>query len=116
MARLRRAILLPPAFLVLLALAACGGTALEEVEPEVGVTEVDVDDNTFGPRVIQVPPGTEVTWTWSGSDRHNVVGEGFKSELVRDGTFSHTFDQPGWYRYLCTLHAGMNGAVSVVAE
>ncbi len=102
------------AVLTLGVLAACSSQPLEEIEPEVGVTDISVEDNRFGPRVVQVTPGAEVTWTWEGGDRHNVVGDGFQSELMRDGTFTHTFTEPGWYRYLCTLHAGMTGAVSVV--
>lgn len=98
----------------LVVLVGCGQTPLEEIEPAVGVTEVAVNDDEFGPRVVEVPRGTTVTWNWEGRRRHNVVGEGFQSELIAEGTFQHTFDAPGWYRYICTLHAGMNGAVSVV--
>lgn len=95
-------------------LVACSGQNLEEIEPEVGVDQVEVDDNTFDARVVQVTPGTTVTWTWVGGNDHNVVGEGFQSDLQKDGTFQHTFDTPGWYKYICTLHGGMTGAVSVV--
>ena len=95
-------------------LAGCGSENLEDIDPEVGVTQVSVEDYRYGPRVIQVPAGTEVTWTWEGNDRHNVVGEGFRSDVIRGGTFAHTFEEPGWYLYLCTMHAGMTGAVSVV--
>lgn len=94
-------------------LAGCGGQALADIPPEVGVDQVAVQDDEFAPRVIQVTQGTEVTWTWEGNRRHNVVGEGFQSELMTEGTFQHTFETPGSYRYLCTLHGGMTGAVIV---
>jgi plastocyanin len=29
------------------------------------------------------------------------------------GTFGHRFDQPGSYRYLCTLHPNMTGVIEV---
>lgn len=93
--------------------AACGGESLADISPEIGVDQISVVDDSYEPRVVQVTQGTTVTWTWEGSRRHNVVGEGFQSELRTEGTFSHTFDTPGSYRYLCTLHGGMTGAVIV---
>ena len=33
--------------------------------------------------------------------------------MATKGTFSHTFDQPGEYRYICALHPGMKGTVVV---
>ncbi len=97
-----------------LLLAACGGQLLDEIEPVEGVTEVAVEDNRFEPRVIRVPAGAEVAWDWQGSARHNVVGDGgFQSDLLREGTFAHTFEAPGTYNYLCTLHTGMTGRVIV---
>jgi plastocyanin len=62
---------------------------------------------------VEVPAGTEVTWTWDGDNRHNVTGEPFSSDTQSEGTFSHTFDDAGTYTYRCTLHPGMEGAVVV---
>ena len=42
-----------------------------------------------------------------------MVGEGFQSDLQSEGTFTHNFETPGSFRYLCTLHGGMTGAVIV---
>ena len=95
-------------------LVGCSGQKLEDITPEVGVTEVSVEDNTFGPRVIEVPAGTEVTWTWEGNNDHNVVGDDFESEVMKDGTFQHTFDEARRYEYACTLHGNMTAAVEVV--
>lgn len=112
---MKRLCLLAAALGLSLFLAACGSAQrLDDVEPVDGVTEVAVDDNVYEPRVIRVPAGSEVTWTWEGGARHNVVGDvGFQSELIREGTFSHVFDAPGTYNYLCTLHGGMTGRVIV---
>ncbi len=93
--------------------SACSGESLADITPEIGVDQVTVEDDKFSPRVIQVSQGATVTWTWDAGRDHNVVGEGFQSELQREGTFAHTFDTPGSYRYLCTLHGGMTGAVIV---
>ncbi len=93
-------------------LTACA-TSIDDEEPAVGVSEVEVRDDYFSPRVIQVPAGTEVTWEWSAQRDHNVVGDSYQSELMRSGTFAHTFDAAGTYDYVCTLHAGMTGRVVV---
>jgi plastocyanin len=60
--------------------------------------------------------GQEVTWTNHDPAQHTVTqeGGGFDSgKMAAKGTFSHTFDQPGEYRYICALHPGMKGKVVV---
>ena len=114
-----------PALLVPLALAAvlagCGGGEAGAnggagAAPVAGVTEVAARDNQFTPPAIEVPVGTTVTWAFE--DRfvpHDVTGEGWSSgDPQRRGTFTHTFAEPGSYRYRCTLHDGMDGRVVVV--
>ena len=75
----------------------------------------------FGPAAVRISVGTTVRWEWTGrGGQHNVVEEDgvFESDLYFDEgeTFSHTFDGPGVYRYVCTPHQtqGMLGAVEVV--
>ena len=100
-----------------LVLAGCGGDGggRAEAAPVTGVTQVAAKDNRFSPAAIQVPAGTTVTWTFE--DRlipHDVKADSFSSgEPRRDGSFTHTFDQPGTYPYRCTLHDGMTGRVVV---
>ncbi len=111
--RLRAGSLGVLAITAVLLLGACGEQALSDITPEIGVDQVTVEDNRFGPRVIQVDQGTAVTWTWTGDRDHNVVGEGFQSDLQSEGAFTHTFETTGSFRYICTLHGGMTGAVIV---
>jgi plastocyanin len=60
-------------------------------------------------------PGTAVTWTFDdGGVEHNVVGDGWQSDVQASGTYQRTFTQPGSYPYACTLHVGMDGRVEVV--
>lgn len=80
----------------------------------VATAQVSVTDDRFQPAAAEVPAGTEVTWTWEGDNLHNVTANGFSSDVQDEGTFRHTLDQAGTYRYRCTLHAGMEGAVVVV--
>jgi plastocyanin len=115
--------LLVPIALAALVLAGCGadeggGSDGAAAAPMVGVTEVAAKDNRFSPVAVQVPAGTTVTWRFE--DRfvpHDVTGGGWKSgDPQRNGTFAHTFDQPGTYPYRCTLHEGMDGRVVVTGS
>ena len=92
---------------------------------------------TFDPAEIMIPPGTTVTWqnasqmphTATGDPEQNPVGEAnpdyvslpegaepWGSELLQPGeSFSHRFDTPGEYRYICIPHvlSGMRGKIIV---
>ncbi|MFB6222193.1 MAG: halocyanin domain-containing protein, partial [Haloarcula sp.] len=76
----------------------------------------------FDPPAVRVTPGTEVTWAWTGEGGgHNVVSDGDgpldSGDPVSEGgtTYSHTFEEMGVYKYVCTPHKslGMKGAVVV---
>jgi plastocyanin len=83
-----------------------------------GVT-VSIKDFAFSPAKLEIDAGTTVTWTNEDSAPHTVTSkEGddldaavtdlFDSGDMQQGaTFSYTFDEPGNYYYLCTLHASM---------
>lgn len=86
----------------------------EDAEPAAGVDRIEMHDNAFEPPVVQVPSGTTMTWAFTdGSTVHNVVGDGFRSDNAAEGTFTHTFTEPGTYDYTCTLHSGMDGRIVV---
>jgi plastocyanin len=81
--------------------------------------QVSVVDNAFKPAKTTVAPGDTVTWTWNGKVSHNVTpigdnrSEWKASKTQKDGTYDVTFEKAGTYQYLCTLHAGMKGTVTV---
>jgi plastocyanin len=80
-------------------------------------------DNSFMPENIQVTAGTEVVWTNKGRNEHNALhvdGDDWGVEVddFQPGdVYSHAFDEPGVYRYYCSIHgstdAGMIGTVVV---
>ena len=42
-------------------------------------------------------------------------GADFESELIqKDGTYEYTADAAGTIEYVCTLHPGMDGTITVV--
>lgn len=103
--------------LVVLALAlsfavvACGGDDSSSTPAEPGV--VIAKDNLFEPKEITVKVGDTVTWRFEGNSAHNATFDGFHSKLMKEGTYEHTFDDAGSFKYRCTVHTGMNGKVVV---
>lgn len=80
----------------------------------VATSTVVLTDNAFDNPVITVPAGTEVTWRWEGEEIHNVSGDGWVSPDMIESEWSQTFDEPGTYDYVCSLHAlRMRGRVIV---
>jgi plastocyanin len=116
----RRLAALALAGLLALALSACGsGAAAEAPEAAAGNgtgPTVVIQDLAYTPRTLTVQAGTTVTWVWrDGAIAHDVKGDGFRSQVITEGTFSHRFDQPGTNNYLCTLHPNMTGTIEVTA-
>jgi plastocyanin len=107
-----RAILLPVATLAAFA-AGCGGEGASE---PVATSEVSMAKSyRFHPKVIEVAPGTTVTWTNDDNFTHTVQVDGQDDhEVGRGETVSITFDRAGTYHYVCTLHRqDMDGEVIV---
>jgi plastocyanin len=71
----------------------------------------------FVPKAVSAKVGQTVRWTNADSVDHNVTatkGEGFKSKAFgKGGTFSYKLDKPGKITYVCTLHPGMTGTITV---
>ena len=79
---------------------------------------VTTPGESFAPRIVNIAPGSTVTWQFSGS-RHNVT---FGSQQPAGGSIpdtdsgnsaSRVFANAGTYDYLCTRHDGMTGQVIV---
>lgn len=95
------------------------------VEDRTGESEVVIDVGagtglSYAPAAVRVDPGTTVRWRWTGNGGlHDVafVNADVRSSLrgEQGETFTHTFAEPGEYRYECTPHAavGMRGVVIV---
>ena len=94
--------------------AGCGGSG-ESSEP-VGTTEVSMAKSyVFEPRTIEIEAGETVTWTNDDNFTHTVQVDGQEDHEVDQGeSVSITFDKPGTYDYVCTLHRhDMDGTVIV---
>jgi len=89
---------------------------LDEEPAATAVRDVGVDNFSFSPASITVPPGTTVRWTNRDDIPHTVVAEdrSFKSAVLdTDNQFSRQFTQPGTVKYFCSIHPHMTGTVVV---
>jgi plastocyanin len=82
--------------------------------------------NTFSPTGLTVAAGTTIGWRNDAGTLHNVTWDavaGRNAALAGDGTGditdystgTHTrlFNTAGVYAFHCTIHAGMNGSLTV---
>ncbi len=83
-----------------------------------GIAQVAISNFAFSPQVIKIGKGTKVVWTNKDNAQHTVTGTDkivLDSPLLGQGkTFEKVFDTVGTYRYICTVHPAMMGAVIVV--
>jgi plastocyanin len=104
-----------------LALAGCGGGAGAATQASpVATTTVDLPKSyKFAPAAIVVAQGSTVTWTNHDDFTHNVSlpDETAPLTMPPGQAATHTFDTPGEFDYLCSLHPkDMRGRVVVTAR
>ena len=113
----RRFLLAAPAVLVATVVAAgCGSTGISE---PVATTKVSMAKSyRFDPKAIEIKAGDAVTWTNNDNFTHTVKVDGQEDHKVgRGDSVSITFDNPGSYHYVCTLHSkDMDGTVIVTCR
>jgi plastocyanin len=98
-------------FLLSLSLSAL---ALGAAAPAIGAGKtVQVKDDFFSPKTVNVSKGSKVTWTWKGDNPHDVKFKSFGSPTKTSGTYSHKFKKKGTFKYVCRIHSGMTGKVVV---
>jgi plastocyanin len=109
-----RKFLLPAVAATALFAAGCGGSG-ETSEPVATIEVQMVKSYRFDPKVIEIKAGDTVTWTNEDNFTHTVQIEGQEDHKVGQGeSVEITFDKPGTYHYVCTLHSqDMDGTVIV---
>jgi len=101
--------------LLALILFAAGCGSSESTEP-VATTEVQMAKSyRFDPKTIEIEAGDTVTWSNADNFTHTVQIDGQEDHKVERGeSVSISFDTPGTYHYVCTLHKrDMDGEVIV---
>jgi plastocyanin len=105
------------ASVAVLAVALLGtGCSTEQSSEPVATTEVKmVKSYSFDPKTIEIEAGQTVTWMNEDNFTHSVQVDGQEDHKVDQGeSVEITFDEPGTYAYVCTLHSqDMDGTVMV---
>jgi plastocyanin len=103
-----------------LAAGAAGGLLPASVRtaPAAGDAQVTIGAFSFSPAELSVAAGTRVTWTNRDDIPHALASSDdprrMRSPPLDTGdSFAFTFDQPGIYRYVCSMHPHMQGMVTV---
>jgi plastocyanin len=82
-----------------------------------GTVAIDMKNIAFEPKQVTVKVGQTVKWENYDTVDHNVTataGEEFKSDnFGKGGEYSYKVDKAGTIKYVCTLHPGMEGTVTV---
>ena len=86
-------------------------------EVNAGGPQVIMKDIKFNPTSLKAKAGQTVTWTNDDSVGHDVTADGFNSggagNIEPGKTFTHKFAKAGTYKYVCSVHPGMEGTVKV---
>ncbi len=78
---------------------------------------VEIRDFDYFPRELTVESGTTITWVNRDAVPHDAAeedGAWGTAILKQDKSATLTFDSPGVYRYLCTIHPNMKATLTVV--
>jgi plastocyanin len=81
-----------------------------------GTTAVTIVNFKFAPTPVTLKAGTAVHWTNRDGIAHAVdfsAPDLHSSVLNQNDTFTHTFDTPGSYAYICRIHPFMHGTLVV---
>ena len=87
-----------------------------------GVADVSIVDFAFQPRAITITVGSSIRWINAGQQLHTTTSAVSSPASWDSGNldpgevFTQTFNTPGVYAYLCTLHPGMTGTVAVLTQ
>jgi len=98
--------------------AAAPATSTPAAAPAAGGTiSVSMKNIQFVPKSVTAKVGQTVKWTNDDSVDHNVTatsGGTFKSSNFGQGsTYSTKLAKAGTVQYVCTIHPGMTGTVTV---
>lgn len=82
-----------------------------------GAVVVKMQNIAFSPKQLTAKVGQTIKWTNDDSVDHNVTataGASFhSSNLGQGGTYETKLTKPGTISYVCTIHPGMTGTITV---
>ncbi|HET7508888.1 MAG TPA: plastocyanin/azurin family copper-binding protein [Solirubrobacterales bacterium] len=122
--------LLSAAAACVVVLVLLGASAASAQAPRPKPTIVTVNDFFFGPDSVTIQKGRAVKWVWSSTNTYphdvhlkqgpkNLKERGSYSThttAVTEASFKKTFERPGTYRYICTVHPTLMKLTLVVKK
>ena len=102
---------------ILSAMSVCASLQTLAAPPAADAT-ISIHEFMFAPTSLTVTAGTTVRWKNLDGEPHTVrsVDTSFRSDpLDQNDSFAFKFDQPGTYRYVCSIHPQMVGTIVVKA-
>jgi plastocyanin len=95
--------------------APSGDTTTTAPAPDDGVMVIDMRGFAFAPVDATVAVGTTVRWVNLDAVDHTTTDSGgeWNATLAANDTFEYVADTPGVYDYVCTIHMGMVGTLTV---
>jgi len=96
---------------VLLTISATGLHPVEAEDMTVTIKNFD-----YSPMDMSIAPGTTVVWKNLDGEPHTIasVDGMFRSPaLDQNDTYSFTFNRPGVFKYICSIHPKMKATITV---
>ena len=87
-----------------------------QAAPSTEANTIVLENFHFAPTSLTVTAGTTVSWQNLDGEPHTVVSSDglFRSGgLDQNDVFTFTFDKPGTYKFLCSIHPQMIGTIVV---
>jgi len=96
---------------VLLTISATGLNPV--MADEISVTIKNFD---YSPMELDIKPGTTVVWKNLDGEHHTIASTDgmFRSPaLDQNDSYSFTFNRPGVFKYICSIHPKMKATITV---
>jgi plastocyanin len=103
---------------LLLLVGSAVATVVPAMPAHAATTDAEISNFSFSPAPATIHVGDTLRWTNNDGTSHTVTADdgSFTSpSLPSQGTFSHTFNEPGTVAYHCAIHTSMHGTVTVEA-
>lgn len=94
-----------------------GGNASAPSGDAVRSEKVEIEDFAYNPDPVTIEEGGKVIWLNKDSAPHTATAEdgSFDTGTLEEGKLkSETFEEPGAYAYICSIHPDMHGTIEVV--
>jgi plastocyanin len=94
-----------------------GGNAPAPGGDAVRSAKVEIEDFAYNPDPVTIEEGGKVIWINRDSAPHTATAEdgSFDTGTIEEGKLkSESFEEPGTYTYICSIHPQMHGTVEVV--